>query len=1186
MATAVASLVTRDARVEQVLQGVQSACAKLSSAKQHEIDEATSILLSMGDSPHIVDDACFVLAHAQDEAVQFHTLGALLQAMPLLSVEDNNRQVHSLVDMREWLLNVAVVRMRAWLDGHAWPTFVRTRHMRVLVALSQRAGSQHIRGDPAPLLSLGQHIADLLGADEACMAVGLCLAATLAEERLPDHLEAGSLLGLTADEHLWCHALIEAHIWPHVLPSLWRALHQTTDHVQQSVHSSGLLQLWTLAAQATASVLTWRSIPVSALAKDAELTSRTPQQLWTAIQERSASDSPTTRRISRALSPLLCQADVPLFLGEVARLATSLSHEAPAQAATAHRVVQAMHEACLHMATYEPHPDDPSMQVWTAQRGALLHELHRQMEALAPHLSQADEELVAALQRITHAYTCLLAGASGRVLLQRAVEPEALLEALARVTATCYHVAFELAPVSDGEHAAAIEAALEEALGLWRHLLIALHGTDASAVLAYVRTHVVGPYQVGRLKAAALSAEHDDAELGDEQGRDVEVYDEQLTLYAALARTCLDATLTSLAAAAPPAPTATATPAMWEQWHWLALLGGHVLADAAAGEEAMVPEALQGASPATHAALVELIRTFLALLYALAPQGPESHAPASPQTVASALWFTARWIPAYLLCRATDGLGATIGAALDESILDELAPCMATLQRAWRTDAEVLRALALVWEALARSPAAMRVWLGKSAVHALVQDTLAQLEELPEAAQGPLLRALVRCIDAARDGLNVRATQIREAYFPMVVHSAQARLEAAQHAPPATVAAALSLWQALAEASDPQTSGAVHVHLFSQLPMIVHLVHTQSQHTDVQMAALRAVTAMVRALPELESLSELLPRACEGVHGLFEAVYPALAAQLRTTGLNATGDELLALYLHLLHEWVQAGGAPEEAAPVPSPGAIGLAALMRVLPLLNMEVLSVAGVREALADTVHALLIVARASLLDAATGTALDLPPPFPTDEGQAYVLVPPGETLLPLQAVLRAAVFIMVSADTLTEAAASAVAQGLGFLAEALATLAPGAASSGLQISIDAVVSDLLHSLLLRPLHMSMLTPTLLAIRKISLGRVQAASLGGSATFLAYVGQRCATVALPRMAPDEAARVRASYVPAASHILEQVLASTPPAPPPSASPAVAARMALKDEMTAAVALNRLLRPFVLRARGTLVVR
>lgn len=1189
MAAAAASLVQRDARLDQVLQGVQDACAKLGASQQKDIDQATSMLLSLADSPHVIDDTCFILAHSQDEAVQFHTLGAILQAMPLLSVEDGARQVRSLVDMREWLLHVAVVRARAWLSGHTWPAYVRSRHLRVIVMLSQRAGGQHARADPSPLLSLGQHMADLLNADEACMVVGLGLASVLAEDRPTDTSEAGSRLGLTCDEHMWCHALMEAKIWPLLLQPLWHALHQTTDHVRQAAGSqisSGLFYLWALAAQAISAVLAWRSVPVPSVAKDAELTSRTAEQLWEALQQNSAGETPaSTRRVSRALSPILCHADVPLFLGDVARLATSMAREVPAHAFSAQQVAQAMHEAFLHVATYELHTGDPSTSTWTAQRAALLHEMHMQMEALAPRLTHADEEHVAALQHMTHAYTSLLDGASGRVLLEQAVAPETLLEALARVTATCFHVAFELVPLSDdAEIGAASEAALEEALGLWRRLLIALHGTDASAVLEYVSTHVVTPYQQGRLKAAALVAERDVDEHGDEQERDVDLYDEQLTVYAALARTCLDTALSSLAAAAPPAPTAATAPAIWEQWHWLALLGGHVLADAPCGEEVMVPEAVQSASPATHTALHGLIHTFLALVQALAPHGPETPTPASPQTMASALWFTARWIPTYLMRQA----GNDVGNTLEEHVLDELAPCMATISRTWRSEADVLSALALVWDALAHSSSAMRVWLGKPAVHALVQDTLGRLEELPEAAQGPLVRALVRCIDAARDGPVVRAAQVRDEYFPMVVQSAQARLEAAQHAPPATVAAALGLWQALAEASDPQTSGPVHVHLFSQLPAIVGLVQAQAQHADVLMAALRAVRAMVRALPELEALAELLPRACAGVRGLLDAVYPTLASVPPTQGPDATGEELLSHYLALLHEWVQAGGTvPAEAASVSlSPSAMGLAALAHVLPMLNLEVLSVASVRESLCDTVHALLIVAREPLLAAATGAAPLLPPPFATDDLRANVIVPKGIELSPLQAVLRAAVFVMASADSLTEAAASAVAQGLGFLAEALATLAPTAASSTVQTSIDAVVCDLLQSLLLRPLHMSMLTPTLLAIRKISLGRVQATALGGSETFLSFLAQHCAAVALPPMSPSEEARVRAAYMPAAEHILQQVLASVPPPPPSSASPALAARAALKGEMTAAVGFNRLVRPFVLQARGTLVVR
>ena len=269
------------------------------------------------------------------------------------------------------------------------------------------------------------------------------------------------------------------------------------------------------------------------------------------------------------------------------------------------------------------------------------------------------------------------------------------------------------------------------------------------------------------------------------------MYDEQLTLYATLARTCVREALAHLSSIVQqPAmrDIVQMRPATWEQWHWLALMLGHLVADAGEGEIASVPEALRDA-PADA-----LLRECFAWQGVLAVHGPHGSAtPASPQTLASLLWLMARWVPAYLLQENPRPVERPCAGDGGRQILEEGGGGGRRLVGAGGNDAQVLIAMAHVWDALARSPGAMRVWLAKDQVYALVRDDmLGSLEALPDTVQAPLLRAVVRCVDATRDGPQATAEHVRSLYYPLIVQAAQARMNAAALAPsPQSIQSAL-----------------------------------------------------------------------------------------------------------------------------------------------------------------------------------------------------------------------------------------------------------------------------------------------------------------------------------------------------------------------------------------------------------
>lgn len=1059
----------------------------------------------------------------------------------------------SLIDAREWLLHAALERMRA---AAPWPAYVRTRHYRAIVLLSQRVGGLHVRGDPSPLLALGQHAVSLLASDEACVTVGLALAEALAVELNQSASGDRAPVGLSAAEHVWCHALIEVHVLPTLVPAVLHAL-RTAIEAGRAVPA---------AARAVAALLAWRFLPT--LRGEAPAT-WPHSQLWAAVQSAPGAleDNAGVAPVPSALVPVYCSAELPVLLVQAARAT---------QDAAASR---ALREALQSVAAFEP--TGSALGAWPAQRAALVQKLDAAVAATSP----AD---AAELQQLAETYAVLLdQRRSACVLIEGAIEPAALLEALARVTHACLAAAFDAAPrVADVEATAAADAALDAALGLWRTLLCALPG-DVRDLHTCVRDHVVLPYQAGRLRAAALAADAND-ECGDEQTSDAELYDEQLTVYAALARdACPAEALGGLASALDTvlAAAATPTPAVWEQLHWVALLVGHVAADAAHGEAAYVPDTLV-ATPAAHAPLLHVLGQGMSVLGALAPAGPMSHTPASPQAVASLLWLVARWVPAYVLREShSSALEAPLTDEAGAHVLDTLVHQLQTVAVAWRADEDVLGALAHVVVGLSRTPGAMRTLLASKAMLALVRDTLGALEVVPAAAQGPLLGAFVRCVDAAPAAAPERAV-----YYPLLVDAARARIEAActARATADTAHAALSLLATLADAADPQASD-VHAALLAQFPAAAHLAAAHAAHTDVLCAALTAATALVRALAELDGAA--LVRVSPAANALLTTVHAELS------GSATPNEDLLVLYLRLTEELARAWGAvraPGAGDEVVAPGdgaivheecagAVAVMALARCAPLCVLEVVSVPRVREALADATCIVLQVCGALLLGASVaGGAAPLPSPVAVDERDmsANPIVPRGvDATNPLQIAVRLAIYLVGSADTYTEAAASAIVPALGGLAERSAHLQAGVMDAALtQHVIDAAAGDLLCLLLVRPLHRAVLTPVLLGLRTVLLARASDAALGGSASLVAALEAQCAAI-------DVAPHARETLAAAAAHIVQQVLHSRPAPAPPAASPALTARLRVKEEQAAAVALNRVLRPYIVQVRGTLVV-
>lgn len=1164
--SALTQLVQPSPAKEQVRHGVEGACRSLASVNAAERDAAGAALLQFAHSPDLVDESAFLLGCTDDASVHFHVLGALLSQLGRLDVSDEKREVRSLVSLSDWLLQAATVRRDA-------PAYVASRQMRAIVLLAKRAGGHIAALDPAPIVALVQHATSLIQSEHK--AVGLQLALAIAQEMdvsaLPGVDADGVQVGLSTDEHVWAHAVVQVHGMPVLLPATLQTLYASQDDIA----------LLLPAALATSALLEWDWNAIPLLPAAAQ--QYAPAQLLEAVQRPGCE----SEGVPSGVADILLSPDLPGLLGSAARAAGSAADAMPDKALAARNAAHALRGALQHVAAYAPAENEGK---WSAQRLAFAKALGTYVDETATRVAQSSvlTTELDVLRILAQIYQGLVSGHSGRVILAAgASEVEGLLHALAHLTQASFHAALYLAPsCADEESLAEADAAVTEVLALWRALLCALESPDAPPVLeavhSHVRDHVVLAYQAGRLHAAQAAAAND-SEMREEQASDAEAYDEQLTLYAALGRTCLGDAVGALAAAQvalQASLSAGPSDATWEQLHWLAMLTGHLVADAPAAETVSLPDAAVHSDTATQDALLALLHAMsLVLLPALLPHGPNDAHAASPQVVASLLVMTARWVPTYLLRTDSARVGAPLTGASGEHVLDTLLGEVRTALDVWRSDADVLIAAAALLESFAHTPGAMSVLLARDAMQGLVRDALTSLESLPDAAHAPLLRAFVRCLDTARDG-PVSASDARAVYYPLVLEAVQARMASAVRASTApqlatSVHSALRLVEVLAGCADPHTSRAVHEQLIAQLPAVVEIAQALMAHPDVLCAALQAVRAVLCALEELEV-----------DHGPVAHSVHALLATVRPTLGDADAEEVWVLYLGTICALAQVC-APTDLAPLcdaggvrtSDPAAVSAASFAAAMSFLSLETLAIVPVREALAECTVALLLKTSAVLLGSADGTPSDTPSPLvllASGMRTAPLAVPSAN---PLEVVLRTAALLAGTADTTIDVQVTALAPAVGLLCARLPAVPPNTISAPqVQQSVDRLAWDLVRALFLRPLHLPLLSSLVLMLRSITLARVHAEWLGGQSSYVHALEVGCASVPLS----DAHRAVLGEGV---QGLVQQILTSQPPSPQ-NVAPALAARMHAKEEQKACLALCRAVRPQLLQARGVLCVQ
>ncbi|WFD36223.1 hypothetical protein MCUN1_003101 [Malassezia cuniculi] len=1036
------------------LQAVQLAAAQVAGVDAQAREQGSATLLLLSAAENVVDLVCYVVEHTKDPAAVFHALGALLRRVPTLPAEHAGAHVHSLVDVREWLLHISVARAQQ----DAWPAYVQAQVYRAVAVLSKRAAV--LLDDERPLAVLGTHTKSLLDGDATCVLVALGLTVELCENLGVDCLRAadGALpAGLTATQHAWCKTVFQVR----VLGALGGA---------EPGHR------FDAAVKASCSALKWN-------------------------YGHGGDTLPTD------LSAVLYSDHVPAVLAHAIRVANAAHLEMHAAM---------LQEALEHVAALRPTGSDNSA-LWCQQRVSLF-------KVFSDTLSADVSAAAFAAQGLRR----LFSEDASVAQLAASLTVDELCAPLVQLTRSAYS-----AVITSADEPQAADAALDAVLNAWIALFDAAARADASAVIermkGVARDIVVLPYLEMRLAAADVpdTSEHDSAAEDD-----AETYNEQLDSLAALARLSGVQEIVSAAHAAMtalgPVLSTSPTDAAWERLHWLCLVAGHVLADSASGETPAPPDCVSHALPAVQDTCVSLMQGLsVTLLGPLAERNAGSSIPTSPQALVSLLWFTARWVPSYLLreapaCPAEACLAGENGSV----VLTSLVASLLTVYKAWQGDADVLDAAAGVLDSFANSRGVMKVLLVLPQMQELVQLVAGSLERLPSRSQAPILRALLCCTNAAKDV----PAELRDTFYLQLAAAVRSRVQAALTARPDSPAVAdilyavLSILGALAQSADPLVSPKMHEAVLEQLPTVVHLAKTHSAHADVLLAAISATNAAVKAVAELDTPDE----------GAFAA---SKARELVEIIPSEPSDERA--------ELVSAGlSLAASAASAPAGGTDALFAYIFLARDLSDDLLSEPNVPVALSGAVSHL-FEGHSALLAS-----------FGTPQYTTASISDTAKNGSPLEAVLRAAVYIITWANERTSDEARRICEGLStFATQINAAPAP---------IVDRFICELVHLVLAGDLDAVLFAPVLHSLRALLVSRAAAQNLGGMQTLSQSL--------------QAAFGGDASLQQAVQHTTETLLMSIS-----SGVPSGGHRSA--DAKAAAAAVEALL-PFIASTRGALRVR
>ncbi|CEH16416.1 Nuclear transport receptor exportin 4 (importin beta superfamily) [Ceraceosorus bombacis] len=593
--------------------------------------------------------------------------------------------------------------------------------------------------------------------------------------------EAGTAVGLTAEQHLWCKSAFQMHVLPQLANLALQSLYATLP--SQPLHSS---TLGDPAAILVARIVEWRfllrdsislSISRGSLADDV-------------THDDGAFEESATRAVPASFRNVLLTPDI------VHLLAAAYRH-ALAKQDSSEQSIHRLRRCIIDAISLAPAESADQDETRVARHVALLTNLQAlAREECSSNAASSTASRATATLFMTTAFESFFATLSVQSLGEAcgitsadAGSLPALLDTLATLTSTVLHRAFS--ELVDEEEEIVYDQAIDALLRMWNTSLSLSADADHTLRTAFrgiIIHNVVPAYIDGRMlsaRAAILSQREDErSEHGEERASDAEMYEAQLMSLAALARLDVGRACQHLLQHAQPVcqqlggiasgefePTDAASwaqmDAAWEACHWLALIAGHVLADDHQGETASLPEAISETELGNEDIFTLLVQLGVSLPHDLLSAAPERQC--SAQLIQTLLWFNARWTSAYLLTEAPGMLHHFSGQHGASTLAIMLRDMTKALDR-FRSDASVVLQVASFLAALARSARLGEAALQTTEFHELILGVPSLLDSLPEDTQGELIHGMTTCIFAAARSNPTKAEELFE-HFTFAVNS-------------------------------------------------------------------------------------------------------------------------------------------------------------------------------------------------------------------------------------------------------------------------------------------------------------------------------------------------------------------------------------------------------------------------------
>ncbi|PWN46210.1 hypothetical protein IE81DRAFT_47 [Ceraceosorus guamensis] len=588
--------------------------------------------------------------------------------------------------------------------------------------------------------------------------------------------EAGTALGLTAEQHLWCKSAFQMHVLPQLANLALQSLYATLP--SQPLHSS---TLGDPAATLVARIVEWRFLLRDTIS---ESVSRGSLADDAAHEDGAFEEESATRAVPASFHHILLTPDIVHLLAAAYRQALAKQDSSEQ---SIHRLRCCIIDA-ISLAPVESADQDETR---VARHVALLTNLQAlAREECSSNAARSTASRATATLFMTTAFESLFATLSVQSLGEAcgitsadAGSLPALLDTLATLTSTVLHRAFS--ELVDEDEEIVYDQAIDALLRMWNtsvSLSADANHTLRTAFRGIIIQNVVPAYIDGRMhsaRAAILSQREDEpSEHGEERASDAEMYEAQLMSLAALARLDVGRACQQLLQHAQPVcqqlggiasgefePTDAASwaqmEAAWEACHWLALIAGHVLADDHQGETASLPEAISETELGNEDLFTLLVQLGVSLPHDLLSAAPERQC--SAQLIQTLLWFNARWTSAYLLTEPPGILHHFSGQHGASTLAIMLRDMTKALDR-FRSDASVVLQVASFLAALARSERLGKAALQTTELDELILGVPSLLHSLPEDTQGELVHGITTCIFAAARSNPTKAEELFERF--------------------------------------------------------------------------------------------------------------------------------------------------------------------------------------------------------------------------------------------------------------------------------------------------------------------------------------------------------------------------------------------------------------------------------------